>query len=81
VFSPQFIEGDSAESLGLDGHEAFTIGEFAGNGPPYTVGVSAQGPKRTTFFTCRVRIDTPKKSSTTATAASCNKYVVRQLAA
>jgi aconitate hydratase len=79
VLPLQFLEGDSAESLGLDGHEVFTIGGFAGNGLPYTVDVSAQGPERTVSFTCRVRIDTPKEVEYYRHGGIL-QYMVRQLA-
>src|SRR5439155_21571631 len=59
VLPLQFGDGDTAESLGIDGHELFTIGELAGNGLPSTVDVTAEGPERAASFTCRVRIDTP----------------------
>jgi aconitate hydratase len=80
VLPLQFIEGDSAESLGLDGHEAFTIGGFAGNGLPYTVDVSAESPTRTMSFTCRVRIDTAKEVEYYRHGGIL-QYVVRRLAA
>jgi aconitate hydratase len=56
VLPLQFAEGDSVESLGLDGSEEFSIGGLEG-GEAKEVTVQA-GDKE---FTCRVRIDTPKE--------------------
>jgi aconitate hydratase len=63
VLPLQFADGDSAESLGLTGAEAFTITGVAdpinaGENAPREVTVSADGKE----FTCRVRIDTPKEA-------------------
>jgi aconitate hydratase len=52
----QFADGDSVESLGLDGSEEFSIVGLEG-GEAKEVSVKA-GDKE---FTCRVRIDTPKE--------------------
>jgi aconitate hydratase len=58
-----------SESLGLSGHETFEITGLEGAGAdafPREVTVRADDQE----LTCRVRIDTPTRSSTTATAAS-----------
>jgi aconitate hydratase len=56
VLPLQFADGDSVESLGLDGSEEFSIGGLdAGEAKEVTV---KAGDKE---FTCRVRIDTPKE--------------------
>ncbi len=52
----QFADGESVESLGLDGSEEISIGGLDG-GEAKEVTVKA-GEKE---FTCRVRIDTPKE--------------------
>jgi aconitate hydratase len=58
VLPLQFTKGDSVESLGLSGHEMFSIGGLAGAEPiPRRVPVNADG----TEFVATVRIDTPKE--------------------
>ena len=56
VLPLQFPDGESAESLGLDGTETFSISGLDG-GQAREVTVKA-GDKE---FTARVRIDTPKE--------------------
>ena len=63
VLPLQFPEGESAESLGLTGEEAFEITGLAeplnaGDAPPSTVSVRAGDDE----FDARVRIDTPKEA-------------------
>ena len=63
VLPLQFADGETAESLGLTGEEAFSIAGIAaplnaGERPPREVTVRAGD----TEFTCRVRIDTPKEA-------------------
>ncbi len=59
----QFLEGQSAEGLGLDGTEGYTVGSIdfsAGLPEPAVVEVRATRPDGTeTAFEARVRIDTP----------------------
>ena len=58
VLPLQFLDGDSAESLGLTGDEEYSISgitELNGGQVPKTVKVVASGKS----FTARVRIDTP----------------------
>jgi aconitate hydratase len=58
VLPLQFTKGDSVESLGLRGHEMFSIGGLAGAEPiPRQVPVNADD----TEFAATVRIDTPKE--------------------
>ena len=61
VLPLQYAAGDSAASLGLTGHEEFTIEGIAGDGPiprELTVVATAQDGAATRF-TATVRIDTP----------------------
>jgi aconitate hydratase len=58
VLPLQFKEGDSVESLGLDGHETFSVaGLSEGDTVPRELTVKAGD----TEFTVTVRIDTPKE--------------------
>ncbi|MBU6278657.1 MAG: aconitate hydratase AcnA [Actinomycetales bacterium] len=63
VLPLQFVEGQSAASLGLQGDEVFTIRgitELNGGNTPRTLQVEAVAADgRTVAFTARVRIDTP----------------------
>ena len=79
VLPLQFADGDSVESLGLDGHEVFTIRGLAGGELPSEVTVQAEGTSGTRSFTCRVRIDTPKEAEYYRHGGIL-QYVVRQLA-
>jgi aconitate hydratase len=58
VLPLQFSDGDSVESLGLNGHEKFTIEGLADvDEIPRTVTVKADDKE----FAVTVRIDTPKE--------------------
>jgi aconitate hydratase len=58
VLPLQFADGDSVESLGLSGHEKFTIAGLSdGDEVPRELTVKADDKE----FTVRVRIDTPKE--------------------
>jgi aconitate hydratase len=60
VLPLQFRDGESAESLGLNGEEVFTIAGLAGPDPiPRELEVDASGKR----FTARVRIDTPTEEA------------------
>lgn len=78
VIPLQFPAGESAKSLGLDGTETFDIvgiEELNAGKTPKTVHVTAtkeDGDK--IEFDAVVRIDTPARPTTTATAASCSTY-------
>jgi aconitate hydratase len=57
----QFMDGDTRDTLGLDGSEAITVRGISGGlqpGQSLTVEATHPGGKVTTFET-RVRIDTP----------------------
>jgi aconitate hydratase len=68
VLPLQFPEGESAESLGLAGEEAFSITGLAdamkeGGGPPRAAQVKAVGSNgETVEFDAKVRIDTPREA-------------------
>jgi aconitate hydratase len=58
VLPLQFKDGDSVQSLGLTGHEAFSVSGLAGTDEiPREVTVTADNEE----FTVTVRIDTPKE--------------------
>ena len=79
VLPLQFLDGDSAESLGLDGREEFDI-EGIDEGRAERVEVTARkadGP--TTKFEALVRIDTPKEQEYYVNGGILH-YVLRQLA-
>ena len=58
VLPLQFLDGDSAESLGLTGQESFDIPDIGDGDVPETLTVRADGKE----FKVRVRIDTPKEA-------------------
>jgi aconitate hydratase len=77
VLPLQFLDGESAASLGLSGTEEFDIPGLAGANPlPKTVTVSASGRA----FTARVRIDTPTEEAYYRHGGVL-LYVLRQLSA
>ncbi len=57
VLPLQFKDGDSAESLGLSGHETFSVAGLEGDSIPREVTVKADEQE----FEVTVRIDTPKE--------------------
>ena len=62
----QFEEGENAETLGLDGHETFTIEPIdLTDGKPGSrkVKVTATDGNNSVTFTCVVRIDTPTEAA------------------
>ncbi|MFY9588175.1 MAG: aconitate hydratase AcnA, partial [Actinomycetota bacterium] len=60
VLPLEFPSGQGAASLGLDGHEEYTIQGIPGIAPGGTVSVTARADDgRETRFQARVRIDTP----------------------
>jgi aconitate hydratase len=69
VLPLQFKDGDSVQSLGLTGHETFSIGGLAG---------VDEIPRQTTVradrqaFTVAIRIE--RRPSTSATAGSCTTF-------
>jgi aconitate hydratase len=65
VLPLQYAEGQRASSLGLTGHEAFTITGFGSLNQgvtPKTVGVRAVDGDRLVEFEARLRIDTPMEA-------------------
>ncbi len=77
VLPLQFKDGESIESLGLTGHEKFTITGIAGqNDIPRELTVKADGKE----FTATVRIDTPKEQHYYRHGGIL-QYVLRQLLA
>jgi aconitate hydratase len=80
VLPLQFNEGESAESLGLDGTETFDVtGLDNGNATRVTVTARADDGS-SVEFSARVRIDTPKERDYYRNGGILN-YVLRQLAA
>ena len=73
VLPLQYPEGETAESLGLTGERRSIIGvtELNDGGTPRTVKVEP-ADDRTSSSTRSVRIDTPVRPTTTATAGSCS---------
>src|SRR5690625_3162260 len=60
VLPLQFREGESAESLGLEGNELYSVTGLEGQDAiPDEVTVRAEGTDKTVEFTASVRIDTP----------------------
>ena len=78
VLPLQFLDGDSVESLGLDGDEVFSIDGFTG-ASRHGSRSAADGDARTRAFECRVRIDTPKEGEYYRHGGIL-QYVLRQLA-
>ena len=79
VLPLQFIDGQTAPSLGLTGQETFEIqGLDQGNAKQVTVVATGADGKQTTF-TARVRIDTPKERDYFQHGGILH-YVLRQLA-
>jgi aconitate hydratase len=65
VLPLQFVDGERAETLGLSGHEVFSISglESLNEGiSPKTVRVTAVDGDHTTEFEARLRIDTPMEA-------------------
>ena len=74
VLPLQYAEGQNASSLGLTGHEIFTITglDSLNEGvAPKTVGVRAEDGDRLVEFEARLRIDTPMEAEYYRTAGSC----------
>lgn len=74
----QFNGGDTAVSLGLTGHEVFSISGLK-NGEAKEVKVVASGDKGDIAFTAKVRIDTPQEIIYMRNGGILH-YVLRQLA-
>ena len=83
VLPLQYADGQNAASLGLTGHETFTITglEPLNEGStPKTVAVRAEDGDRVVEFEARLRIDTPKELDYYQHGGILH-YVLRQLAA
>ena len=78
VLPLQFMNGDDAASLGLDGTEVFDITGLD-EGRAGTVTVTARRGEATQTFQVRVRIDTPKEREYFVNGGILH-YVLRQLA-
>jgi len=75
VLPLEFKNGDNRGSLGLTGHEVFEIEGVSALAPKKSITVHAKpedGKVKT--FSVVARADTPKKSPTIITAASCNTF-------
>ena len=79
ILALQFRDGESAASVGLTGHETFSITGLEGDELPPEVMVLADSHSGVREFTCRVRIDTPKEADYYRHGGIL-QYVVRQLA-
>jgi aconitate hydratase len=80
VLPLQFLDGDDAEALGLDGTEVFAItGQTDPKAKIVTVTATA-GDGKVTTFEAQVRIDTPKERDYYENGGILH-YVLRQLAA
>jgi aconitate hydratase len=82
ILALQFLEGETAHSLGLTGEEVFEItgirelmGSFA---PGRQVKVRARANGKTTEFKALVRIDTPQEAQYYANGGIL-QFVLRQL--
>ncbi len=79
VLPLQFLDGESAASLGLDGREAFDI-EGVDEGRANRVKLTAtKADGSATAFEALVRIDTPKEQEYYVNGGILH-YVLRQLA-
>jgi len=78
VLPLQFVEGESADSLGLDGTETFDIEGLAAGATSVTVKATKENGD-TTEFQAKVRIDTPKEWDYYQNGGILH-YVLRQLA-
>ena len=79
VLPLQFNDGDSAESLGLDGSESFDIVGLAEGSPTEVTVVATAEDGSKKEFQVRVRIDTPKEWDYYNNGGILH-YVLRQLA-
>ncbi|MGD2113236.1 MAG: aconitate hydratase AcnA [Gammaproteobacteria bacterium] len=80
VLPLQFWAGDSADSLGLTGHEIYDIDGLQGGLRPVTRVTATAPDGRQTVFEAQVRIDTPQEYEYYCHGGILH-YVLRQLAA
>ncbi|GAB3686286.1 aconitate hydratase AcnA [Salinisphaera aquimarina] len=78
VLPLQFVDGDSADSLGLDGSETFDIEGLSAGATGVTVKATKENGE-TSEFQAKVRIDTPKEWDYYQNGGILH-YVLRQLA-
>ena len=76
VLPLQFVDGQTAESLGLTGHETFEIPDIGDGAVPESLEITADGKS----ITVKVRIDTPKEADYFRHGGIL-PYVLRNLAA
>lgn len=79
VLPLQFLEGDSRDSLGLDGSETYDVTGVVAGAKEVAITVRKESGEEMTF-TAKVRIDTPKEWEYYAHGGILH-YVLRQLAA
>jgi len=81
VLPLEFVAGEDAQTLGLDGRETFSIQGIAGGVTPFkkleVVATKADGTQKT--FTVTARIDTPNESDYYVNGGIL-QYVLRQMA-
>ncbi len=80
VLPLQFRDGESADSLGLNGSETFSIKGLDGGAAKLVDVVATDASGQQTSFQARVRIDTPKEADYYRNGGIL-QYVLRQLAA
>ncbi|MEO9222168.1 MAG: aconitate hydratase AcnA, partial [Mycobacteriaceae bacterium] len=79
VLPLQFVDGESAESLGLTGEEVYSVTGLEGANPvPDEVTVTAERDGKSQEFTATVRIDTPAEDAYYQHGGIL-QYVLRQL--
>ena len=79
VLPLQFVDGESAESLGLTGEEVYSVSGLEGADPvPGEVTVTAERDGKSQEFTATVRIDTPAEDAYYQHGGIL-QYVLRQL--
>ncbi len=82
ILALQFLEGETAQSLGLTGEEVFEIGgirDLIGSfAPGRQVKVRASANRKTTEFKALVRIDTPQEAQYYSNGGIL-QFVLRQL--
>ena len=79
----EFLAGESADSLGLDGHEVISIGGLAGSDLADLDQVSVTATKangETIAFHAKLRLDTPQEAEYYRHGGIL-QYVLRQLLA
>ena len=78
VLPLQFVDGEGADTLGIDGSEAFEISGHESADADHVTVTATNEAGATTSFTARVRIDTPKERDYYEHGGILH-YVLRQL--